>query len=148
MGVNYFNKSEPVPAISIIMPMFNVDKYVGQCLDSVLAQTFKDYEVMLVNDCSTDRSREIAESYLDKFDGRLRIHSLAHNSGGAAVPRNTAIRMARGKYLYILDSDDVLLPKTLEEFYNAAEEFDADYVHTEKHFISTIGDQISPPMFH
>ena len=99
---------------------------------------------MLVNDCSTDRSREIAESYLDKFDGRLRIHTLTHNSGGASVPRNTAIRMARGKYITMVDSDDVLMPTMLEEMYNAAEEFDADFVYAEKHCLSNAGDRIEP----
>ena len=57
-----------MPAISIIMPMYNVEKYVGQCLESVLNQTFKDYEVVLVNDCSTDNSLAIAESFIPRFD--------------------------------------------------------------------------------
>ena len=59
------------PAISVIIPMYNAEKYIVECLDSVLVQTLQDYEVILVNDCSTDNCRQIAESYLEKFGGRL-----------------------------------------------------------------------------
>lgn len=55
------------PAVSLIIPMYNVEKYIGELLDSILAQTFKNFEVILVDDCSTDNSHEIAESYLPKF---------------------------------------------------------------------------------
>ena len=57
-----------IPAVSIIIPMYNTEKYIGECLDSILAQTFTDYEVIVVDDCSTDNSRAIVESYLPKFD--------------------------------------------------------------------------------
>ncbi len=57
-----------IPAISIIIPMYNAEKYIGECLDSILAQTFTDYEVIVVDDCSTDNSCAIVESYMSKFD--------------------------------------------------------------------------------
>ena len=58
-----------IPAVSIIIPMYNSEKYIGECLDSILAQTFTDYEVIVVDDCSTDDSRAVVQSYLPKFDG-------------------------------------------------------------------------------
>ena len=62
-----------IPAISLITPSFNVEKYIGQCLNSILNQTFGDYEVMIIDDGSTDRTVEIVESYIARFDGRLRL---------------------------------------------------------------------------
>ena len=63
-----------VPAISIVIPMYNAEKYIAECLDSILAQTFDDYEVIVVDDCSTDNSRDIVESYVPKFTkGGLRV---------------------------------------------------------------------------
>ena len=58
-----------IPAVSIVIPMYNSEKYIGECLDSILAQTFNDYEVIVVDDCSTDNSRSVVQSYLPKFDG-------------------------------------------------------------------------------
>ena len=57
-----------IPAVSIIIPMYNAEKYIGECLDSILAQTFQDFEVIIVDDCSTDNSCAIVESYLPKFN--------------------------------------------------------------------------------
>ena len=61
--------NKQIPAVSIIIPMYNAEKYIGECLDSILAQTFTDYEVIVVDDCSTDNSRAVVESYLPKFNG-------------------------------------------------------------------------------
>ena len=61
--------NKQIPAVSIVIPMYNSEKYIGECLDSILAQTFTDYEVIVVDDCSTDNSREVVESYLPKFNG-------------------------------------------------------------------------------
>ena len=57
-----------IPAVSIVIPMYNTEKYIGECLDSILAQTFKDFEVIVVDDCSTDKSCAVVESYLPKFN--------------------------------------------------------------------------------
>ena len=59
-----------IPAVSIIIPMYNTEKYIGECLDSILAQTFQDFEVIVVDDCSTDNSAAIVESYLPKFNAK------------------------------------------------------------------------------
>ena len=136
-------RSIPMPAITIIAPMYNVEKYIGQCLDSILAQTFSDYELLVIDDCSTDRSFAIAESYIDKFNGRLNLIRMKKNTGGAALPRNTGIRLSRGKYIAFIDTDDMFTNNALEDMYNAAEQTGADVIHTEKYLIS-VGEEINP----
>ena len=130
------NKFVPIPAITIIAPMYNVEKYIGECLDSILTQTFDDYELLVVDDCSTDHSAEIAKSYIDRFNGRMRLIKMNKNTGGAALPRNTGIRLSRGKYLAFIDTDDLFTNNALADMYNAAEQNDADVIHTEKYLIS------------
>ena len=115
-------------AISVIIPMYNAEKYLGECLDSILAQTFQDFEVILVNDCSTDNSRQIAESYIEKFGSRLKIYDNEKNSGAGAT-RNNGLRYASGEYVFFMDSDDMILPNGLEEAYKVAKYFDVDVVN-------------------
>ena len=102
-------------------------------MDSLLAQTFQNFELIIVDDGSTDNSRAVVESYADKFGGRLRISRIKH-SGGATEPRNMGIGLSRGEYLYFMDSDDVITPTALEELYTHAKNFDADVVQCEKCF--------------
>jgi glycosyltransferase involved in cell wall biosynthesis len=97
-----------LPKVSIIVPAYNVAPYLGETLDSVLAQTRTDYEVVLVNDGSTDATAQIVEQYRERFAGKL-LYVWQENRGLAAA-RNTAIRAARGQYVALLDSDDVWLP--------------------------------------
>lgn len=92
--------------LSIIIPIYNVEKYLTECLESVLAQDSKKIEVIMVNDYSTDGSREIAASYKEKFHNATLID---HDSNqGLGPARNTAIKAAQGDYLMMLDSDDWL----------------------------------------
>ena len=123
-----------MPAVSVIIPLFNAEKFIGECLDSVLNQTFKNFEVIVVDDCSTDSSVDIVNSYAPKFAGRLQLSSTKKNSGSPVVPRNRGIELSRGKYLFFLDSDDVISPTALEELYPVAEDFAADVVHCESFF--------------
>ncbi len=122
------------PKISVIIPMYNAERFIRQTLISVLASKFADYEVIVVDDCSTDSSVAETEKLLPHFDGRLKIFSTQTNSGGAGVPRNIAIKNSAGKYITFLDADDFLLPTALADFYDVAEEYQADVVHTEKFF--------------
>ena len=88
-----------IPAISVIIPMYNSEKYIAECLNSILVQTFQNFEVIVVDDCSTDNSVEIAKSYEEKFDGRLKIFKTKKNSnGGGYVPRNLGLNLSCGKY--------------------------------------------------
>ena len=129
--------NKTVPAVSIIIPMYNVEKYVGECLDSILNQTFTDYEVIAVDDCSTDKTCEVVESYLPRFEGKLQLIRSKVNSGGrVGIPRNKGMRHAIGEYLYFMDSDDAMLDNALEILLDTAEKFDADVVHCDKCFFA------------
>ncbi|MBQ4404401.1 MAG: glycosyltransferase [Selenomonadaceae bacterium] len=122
------------PAISVIIPMYNAEKYIGDCLTSLANQTFKDFEVIVADDCSTDNSCAVVEKFFSVFGGRLKLGKLSRNSGYPGIPRNFALEAARGKYVYFLDSDDLLIDTTLEKLYNTAENFNADVVHAESCF--------------
>lgn len=123
-----------IPAISVIIPLYNTEKYIGECLDSLLAQTFKNFEVIVVDDCSTDSSCAIVESYLEKFGGRLTLSHMKKNSGNAALPRNKGLLLSCGEYVYFIDSDDWVTSTALEELYALAKKYDADVLYGEKHF--------------
>ena len=123
-----------LPAVSVIIPLYNVESYVGECLDSLLAQTFQDFEVIVVDDCSTDNSVAVVENYAPKFGGRLKLFHMAKNSGGAGLPRNKGIKFARGEYIYCLDPDDIINPTAFEKMYSVAKDFNADVVQCEKWF--------------
>ncbi|MFC0091175.1 glycosyltransferase family 2 protein [Allobacillus sp. GCM10007491] len=101
------------PTVSVITPAFNAEKTIRGTIDSVLAQTYQDYEIIVVDDYSTDRTVEIVEKYVTK-DSRVRLIQLEENSG-AAVARNTAMKAAKGRYIAFLDSDDQWFPTKLEK---------------------------------
>lgn len=108
--------------------MYNTEKYIGACLTSILSQTFQNFEVIVVDDCSTDNSCAIVESFIPKFGGRLRLIRSEVNRG-PAIPSNIGINLSRGKYVYQMDSDDLLVNNALESLYRYAEDFDVDVVH-------------------
>lgn len=112
--------------ISVIIPVYNVSKHLGKCLDTVLNQTFKDFEIIAIDDNSTDNSYEILKEY-SKKDSRIIIFKNPHNIG-AARTRNIGIQLARGKYLTILDSDDFFEYDFLEKMFNEAENTNSDLV--------------------
>ena len=99
-----------MPAVSVIMPAFNVGPYIGASIESVLAQTFTDWELVIVDDGSTDDTYAIAEA-LARTDARIRV--IREANGGISVARNTALRIAVGEFLAILDSDDLWSPEFL-----------------------------------
>ena len=118
-----------LPAISVIIPLYNAEKYIGECLDSILAQTFQNFEVIVVDDCSTDSSYAIVKSYKEKFGKRLTLKRMEQNTGGGALPRNKGISLSRGEYIFFVDSDDSLIKTALEEMYTLAKRFNADLLH-------------------
>jgi len=124
------------PAISVIIPLYNAEEYIGECLVSLLAQTFQDFEVIIVDDCSTDNSLAVVESYASKFGGRMTLVYMEENHGNAGLPRNKGLSLARGEYIQLLDNDDVLTKTALEEMYTLAKEYDADVVYCEKYYMS------------
>ena len=122
------------PSVSVIVPMFNVEKYIEPCLRSLLEQTLSDFEVIVVDDCSTDRSAPIVKQIAPSFGGRLTLLKTKKNNGAPGIPRNLALKSARGKYVDFLDSDDLLTPTALEELFSIAEETRADVLHSEKFY--------------
>ena len=123
------------PAISVIIPMYNMERYIGECLDSLLIQTFQDFEVIVVDDCSTDNSFFAVKNYSTRFNGRLKVTKTEENSGGGGVPRNVGLSLARGEYILFVDSDDFILGNTLEILYKAAKEYNADVVYTSAYYL-------------
>ena len=124
------------PPPSVIVPLYNAEKFIGECLDSLLEQTFRDFEVIVVDDCSTDSSPVIVRSYEEKFNGRLIFTKMKVNTGGGGEPRNKGLLFSRGEYVFFMDADDALTPTALEEMYNLAKEFEADVVYCEKYYVS------------
>ena len=125
------------PIISVIIPLYNAEKYIGEAIESVLNQTFKNFEVIVVDDCSTDSSYEVVESYIPKSDGRLKLLRMEKNSGCAPAPRNKGFLYSRGEYIFFMDSDDTFTKTALEEMYTLAKKYDADCVYCEKYYMST-----------
>ena len=131
--------------ISVVIPLYNAEKYLSTCLESLLIQTLQDFEVIVVDDCSTDASLAVAESYLERFGGRLKIITLPENTGSASVPRNEGLRFSRGEYVYFMDNDDLLLVNALEELCTLAENFQTDVVYMERGFLCD--EKILPESF-
>ena len=115
--------------ISVIIPIFNVEKYLRRALNSILNQTMdlNDIEVIMVDDCSTDNSKNIIKKYTNKYEN---FNALYHdtNSGGAAEPRNTGMKIASGKYIMFLDPDDEYAPDMCKTLYDKIEETNVDMV--------------------
>ena len=97
--------------VSIIMPTYNCGRFIAESINSVLAQTYTNWELLIVDDCSVDNTAEVVAAFKDP---RIHYQCNEHNSG-AAVTRNTALRIAKGKYIAFLDSDDLWLPEKLEK---------------------------------
>jgi glycosyltransferase involved in cell wall biosynthesis len=112
--------------ISVIIPVYNCEKYLNKCLNSVLEQTLDDFELILVNNGSLDDSAQICAKYAD-LDSRIR-YFLRENSGSAAEPRNRGLEEARGEYIVFVDGDDYLEPDALETLYTEAVSMDYDCV--------------------
>ncbi|MBQ7630030.1 MAG: glycosyltransferase [Selenomonadaceae bacterium] len=124
---------ENTPAISVVIPMYNAEKYIGECLESLLVQTFKNYEVILVDDCSTDNSVAVVKTYIPKFGGRLKVYSTEMNSDtSGSAPRNKGLMLSIGEYVTFVDADDFLTRTALEEMYKLAKDFDSEVVYCEK----------------
>lgn len=115
-----------MPKVSIIIPVYNVEKYLKQCLDSVINQTLQDIEIICIDDCSTDNSLKILKEYALK-DNRIKIIEQKFNQG-QGVARNEALKIATGEYIGFVDPDDWIEPNMYEEMYNKAKEFNTDYV--------------------
>lgn len=107
-----------MPIVSIVIPVYKVEKYLDTCIESVIKQTFKGYEVILVDDGSPDHCPQLCDEWAEK-DSRISV--IHRENGGLSAARNTGVKAAKGAYLYFLDSDDELTPDALEVMFNHVE---------------------------
>lgn len=113
------------PILSVIIPVYNVQKYLSQCLDSLISQTLSDIEILCIDDASSDCSAEIVETYQVR-DPRIRLYRQAHQ--GVSAARNLGLRQARGTYVAFVDSDDWVDPDLYQKMVSIAEEKRCDMV--------------------
>lgn len=119
------NQNYNTPIISVIIPVYNAEKYLHQCIDSIINQTISEIEIICIDDESTDNSIKILEEY-QLIDGRIRI--LTQNNNGAGSARNKGLAAAKGKYLSFLDADDFFMHNMLEKALDSAERNRSDIV--------------------
>ncbi len=112
--------------VSIVIPVYNVEKYLQYCLDSISNQSFSDFEAICVDDCSSDASLSILNSHRQKDPRFIVVHN--EKNEGAAETRNRGMFLARGEYLLFIDADDWILPDLLRRQLNVMESNDVDFV--------------------
>lgn len=130
--------------VSVIMPTYNCAKFIAASLDSVIAQTISDWEIQIVDDCSTDNTVEVLKPYLEKYPN-IHYYCLPQN-GGPAVARTEAIKRASGKYIAFLDSDDLWLPNKLEKQIEFMEKNGADFSCTAYEQMDEAGNSLHTVM--
>ncbi|MBE0497230.1 MAG: glycosyltransferase family 2 protein [Campylobacterales bacterium] len=106
-------KQETQSLVTVIVPLYNTERYIAETIESVINQTYQNWEMIIVDDCSTDSSRDIAKEYVTK-DSRIKSVESEVNFGGPARPRNMGIDSAKGEYIAFLDADDVWKNNKLE----------------------------------
>lgn len=111
--------------ISVIIPVYNVENYLRECIDSVLSQTYEIFEIILVDDGSTDGSGRICDEYAEKYNKVTVIHK---ENGGLSDARNKGLSLANGEYVYFLDSDDYIVPQSFEELVSVIKADNSDFV--------------------
>ena len=130
---------ENQPIVSVIIPVYNVEDYLCECVDSVINQTYKNLEIILIDDGSTDSSGKICDDYAEKDERVCVVHK---KNSGPSKTRNVGLEHAKGKYVYFLDSDDYIELNALELLVNTAESDAADLVFFDAHSFSDNGVQI------
>ena len=114
-----------MPKISVLIPAYNVERFLSKCLESVLSQTFKDFEVILIDDGSSDATRKICDEYANK-DSRIKVFH--QKNQGISATRNMCLQYASGKYIQFVDSDDWIETEMFQKMYEEAENHQADVV--------------------
>ena len=117
-----------MPKISVIIPVYNTESYITRVIESVIAQMFIDYELILVDDGSTDASGEICDRFAAKYSRWVRVEHTENH--GVSAARNNGIDLATGEWITFIDSDDYILPQYLQNLYNNAEKYNSDFVMT------------------
>ncbi|MGN0384193.1 MAG: glycosyltransferase family 2 protein [Eubacterium sp.] len=122
--------------ISIIVPVYNVKDYLDKCVNSILNQTYKSIDIILVDDGSTDGSQDVCDKYASQDDRVRAIHKV---NGGLSSARNEGLKFAKGSFVVFVDSDDYIEPDMMESLYNAYIKYDADIVCCGKYLESSTG---------
>lgn len=130
-------KMQKKPLVSIISPTYNDENTIEETIKSVLNQSYKNWEMLIVDDCSTDKTPDIVKKYQEK-DKRIKLYRLDKNSG-ASVARNKAIEEAKGKYIAFLDCDDIWFNKKLEKQINYMEKNNYYFTYTDYEYMSKDG---------
>ena len=120
-------ETEDTPFFSVVIPCYNSEKYIKETIESVLKQTYKNWELIIVDDASTDASFDII-SKIARTNEQIKLHRLKKNSGIALIPRTEGIHLSKGKYITYLDSDDTLENCYLEKLYNRIKDIDVDCI--------------------
>lgn len=133
-----------MPKVSIVLPTYNGEKYIREAIDSVINQTFTDWELIIVNDCSTDSTPQIIEEYA-KSDDRIKV---IHNEVNKKTPTslNIGFREAKGEFLSWIADDNLFLPNAIEKMYNYLQNRDVYFVCSNMMLIDSLGDEIGPHM--
>ena len=133
---------QTTPLISIIVPVYKVEQYLHRCINSILAQTFENFELILVDDGSPDNCGKICDEYAQK-DNRIKV--IHQKNSGTIIARNAGIKIATGKYLGFVDSDDYIKPQMYEKLYNCISSDNYDIVwcdvvieHSDRQVISKL----------
>lgn len=116
--------------VSIIIPIYNIAPYILRCLESITAQSYRSLECLLIDDCSTDDSMQLANQFIKHYCGDILFSIIHHEQNmGLSVARNTGMKAAKGDYFFFLDSDDAITPDCIRTLMNLAEKYpDADYI--------------------
>lgn len=125
--------------VSVILPVFNAERFLPQCLDSILRQTYQEWELIAVDDGSKDRSLEILKSYEKRDD---RIHIISKKNEGVSIARNVALSQVRGEYIYFVDSDDIVMQDALSILIRTLESNNATFVKSDFLPINEHGKQL------
>lgn len=126
--------------ISVIIPVYNAEKYLKECFDSILGQTFKDFEIIVVNDGSLDNSQKIIDDYQEKYSDKFIV--ITQENCGQSAARNKALQYVNGKYIAYIDADDYIDYDYLETLYNEAEDNDSELVICSYDEVTNDGDII------
>ena len=130
-----------MPSVSIVVPIYNVEKYLKQCLDSIISQTLKDIEIILVNDGSKDGSLKIIKDYAAR-DNRIKVVDKANTGYGNSM--NIGLSKATGKFIGIVESDDYIEPDMFETLYNLAVRDKLDVARSEFFYYTSKEEKNTP----
>lgn len=130
--------NEDLPLVTVITPCFNAEKTIRQTIESVINQSFEKWEMIIVDDCSTDNAASIIKKFVES-DSRIKYYKTNCPSGSPSLPRNIALNKARGKYIAFLDADDIWLPNKLKVQINFIEDHNYDFIYSDYEKISAEG---------